>query len=79
MKRLKDQGDQGFYYVEGKPNNIRAIDSGEKRPPKKGEYYLSGVPVQAWLAHHDLRDSFHIARLVEGEEIKTFKIKRFLP
>lgn len=38
--------------------------TGEFRPPKKDEYYLSGGPPQAWQAPNDLTDTFYILRKV---------------
>ena len=43
---------------------VRAQPTGEKRPPKKGEWYLSGAIIEAWQAPNDLATPFHIARLV---------------
>lgn len=67
------------YPVEGKPGNIRAVNTGEKRAPERGEYYLSGAIVCAYRAHSDLRTAYYIARLVEVEQIPAiFKIKKYL-
>lgn len=46
---------------------IMAVWTGEKRPPKKGERYLSGAIVVAYLAPNDLTQPFQIARLVKVE------------
>lgn len=55
-----------YYPAEGKPaNKYRAIYTGEKRPPKKGEYYLSGSRIMAYQAPNDLSTPYHIARLCE--------------
>ena len=43
---------------------IVAISSGEKRPPRAGEWYLSGAIVEAYRAPNDLAAAYHIARLV---------------
>ena len=48
---------------------VRAVATGEKRPPKKGEWYLSGAVVEAYKAENNLTSSFHIARLVVVEQI----------
>ena len=63
-----------FYPVEGKPSNIKAIRTMDKRRPKKGEYYLSGAIVTAYRAPNDLETAYYIAQLVEVEEIKTYRI-----
>lgn len=39
----------------------RAIATGEFRPPKKGELYLSGSHIEAFVAHDDLTTSYYIA------------------
>lgn len=47
---------------------MRAVWTGEKRPPRAGEWYLSGSIVEAYKAPNDLTTPFHIARLVKVEE-----------
>ena len=34
---------------------------GEFRPPRKGEFYLSGAVVQGWRAPNDLSTAYRIA------------------
>jgi len=46
---------------------FRAVATGEKRPPSKGEWYLSGAIVTAYRAPNNLSTPFHIARLVRVE------------
>jgi hypothetical protein len=48
---------------------VKAVWTGEKRPPKKGEWYLSGAEIGAYLAPNDLAQPYHIAKLVK---VKTF-------
>jgi len=43
---------------------IRAMATGEKRSPRKGEWYLSGAIIEAYRASNDLSTQFHIAKLV---------------
>jgi hypothetical protein len=43
---------------------VSAQWTGEKRPPRKGEWYLSGAIIEAYLAPNDLSTPYHIARLV---------------
>jgi len=70
---------KGLYPVEGKPGNIRAQWTGEKRTPKQGEYFLSGAIIMAYRANIDYQvDAFPIARLVEVREVKSLEIVRFL-
>ena len=42
----------------------RAKPTGEKRPPKSGEWYLSGAIIEAYRAPNDLSTPYLIARLV---------------
>ncbi len=63
-------------HVEGFVNaNVRAMWTGEIRPPKKGEWYLSGSTIAAWRASNDLSSAYHIAKLVivERRVIETTK------
>lgn len=68
IPRLFFQGKQLFR------NQIQAIYAGEKRQPRKGEWYLSGNPVEAYHAPNDLHGVFHIAQLVITEEVTTTRI-----
>ena len=54
--------------------NVMAVPTGEKRPPKKGEWFLSGVDVEAYRAYADMTVPYHIATLVRVEEVTTLKI-----
>lgn len=44
--------------------DIRAVWTGEKRKPRKGEWYLSGAIIEAYKSPNDLSTEFHIAKLV---------------
>ena len=61
---------------------VRAIWNGEKRAPKKGEWYLSGPAgfVRAYKASNDLTgtgDDFFIASIVVVE-MKTIQTKKII-
>ena len=43
---------------------VRAMATGEKRMPRKGEWFLSGAIIEAYRASNDLSGEFYIARLV---------------
>jgi hypothetical protein len=43
---------------------VRAMATGEKRNPKKGEWYLSGAIIEAYRASNELSSKYYIARLV---------------
>ena len=65
----------------GKIPMIRGViakNTGEKRFPKKGELFLSGNPVEAHLAVHDMTMEYYIAIPVIAERIVTVthKIKK---
>jgi hypothetical protein len=49
--------------------NLKAQYTGEKRNPKKGEWYLSGSIIEAYQAKNDLNISFHIAKIIRIEKI----------
>jgi hypothetical protein len=51
----------------GLRRQIKATWTGEKRPPKAGEWYLSGAIIGAYRAPNDLSTPFHIARLAVTE------------
>lgn len=52
-----------------RPNcsGLVAVKSGEKRPPRRGEWYLSGAIPEAYKAPNDFRQSSHILTLVRVE------------
>lgn len=60
--------------IPGGKWNLRAVYTGEKRCPKKGEWYLSGAIAEAYQAPNDLGGEYHIARIVEVIERKTYEI-----
>lgn len=43
---------------------VRAVRTGEFREPRKGEWYLSGAPREAYRAPNDLGCPYSIMRLV---------------
>lgn len=57
------------------PQNLRARWTGEKRCPRKGEWYLSGAIIGAYKARADLTTKFHIAEIVE---VTTTEIVRVI-
>jgi len=44
---------------------VRAVPTGKTRPPKKGEWFLSGAIVEAYRTNNDLSSPYQIARLVK--------------
>lgn len=57
-----------------KPSETRAIDANEFRPPRRGEWYLSGAIVEAYRAQSNLTTPFRIARLVEARSTVTWHV-----
>jgi hypothetical protein len=55
--------------------NKAAIWTGEFRPPKEGEWYLSGSIVQAYKTDCDLRESYHIAKIVTVKKVEYYMIE----
>jgi hypothetical protein len=49
--------------TEKKQSGVRAVKTGEFRPPKAGEWYLSGAIPEAYRAPNNLSTSFYIVRL----------------
>ena len=58
---------------DGRTLRVMAVYAGVKRPPRKGERYLSGATVGAWLAPNDLSRPYHIARLALTEEVTVVR------
>lgn len=54
-------------YRQGWPG-IMARSTGIKRPPKKGEWYLSGAVPEAYQAPNDLSTAYYIAELYRRVE-----------
>lgn len=42
-----------------------AVKTGDYRPPKKGEWFLSGAKPMAYNAPNDLSQSYHIMEIIE--------------
>ena len=58
-------------------NKVMFIFTGEKRQPKRGEFYLSGAIPEAYKALSESTVQ-HIARPIEVEREVVFKIVRTL-
>lgn len=53
---------------------LRAIATDEARPPKRGEWYLSGAIAEAHRAGNDLISAYRIAKLVKTRTVTTVEI-----
>ena len=53
---------------------VRAIDTGVKRNPREGEYFLSGAIPEAYRAYNDCCSPFYICNLVRVKKVVTFEI-----
>jgi len=49
----------------GNPKNLRAVWTGEFRPVKAGEWFLSGAIVEVYYSPAGTSASFHVAELVD--------------
>lgn len=67
------------YYMLGDnmfaQRRLRAVHTGDFRPPKAGEYYLSGAIPEAYRAPNDLTSAYWIMKLVRVE-VKTIEVIR---
>ena len=57
-----------------KLNQMACRRTGAFRPPRAGEWYLSGSIVEAYYAKRDFSTPYHIAELVVIEEIITHRV-----
>lgn len=55
------------------------VETGEHRPPKAGEWYLSGAIPEAWRAPNDLTTPYHILRPATPTEATCPHCGRKLP
>jgi hypothetical protein len=73
MKQLLDPGEHGLYklgdFWPDFARGFRAEPTGEHRPPRAGEWYLSGAITAAYHALADLSTAYNIARIVRVEII----------
>lgn len=53
----------------GDTGNLRARWNGEKRPPKEGEWYLSGATIEAYRATCDMSEAYPIAEIVRIKRV----------
>tara|TARA_R110002096_G_scaffold66682_2_gene162220 strand:- start:34938 stop:35174 length:237 start_codon:yes stop_codon:yes gene_type:complete len=65
--RMADRISQKELYEIGATDRskVKAVYSGQFRPPRKGEWFMSGSIVEAYKAKSDMTVSYHIARLVK--------------
>ena len=54
------------------PKGIRFVKTGEKRPPKKGEYYLSGAIPEGYKAFNDMTEPRYILRKAKVELVPAY-------
>lgn len=57
-------------YGQDRANYMGRI-TGEFRPPKKGEWYLSGAIPECYRAPNDLTQSHYIVKIVRIQRIET--------
>jgi hypothetical protein len=66
-------------YDSIRPGTVHAVRTGEFRPPRAGEWYLSGAVVEAYRAPNDLSTDYHIARLVRTATETVTTIREVTP
>jgi hypothetical protein len=59
-------------------SSVFAVYTGEKRCPKKGEWFLSGAIIKAYKAFNDMNTECPIAILVTVDRNVIYKIKSVL-
>jgi hypothetical protein len=52
--------------------------TGEHRPPRKGEWYLSGAIIEGYKAKNDLSDAFHIGQLCRVKRRVVYEVEEVL-
>lgn len=76
---------RGFRYYYGARANwqphprIRYVKTGEKRPPRAGELFLSGAVPEVYQADSGLTESYHIMRVATREETHCKCCGQLLP
>lgn len=56
--------------------NVGAVLTGEKRPPKAGEWFISGAIPEAYRMPNDSTQAHHIARLIKYRtETRCIEVK----
>jgi len=56
------------------PWSCAAYWTGEHRPVRPGEWYLSGAIVGAYFSQHGTADAYHIAKIYRREIIRGMEI-----
>ena len=63
---LDPETERAIWKVESRKGQYaRAVRTGSKRPPHKGEWFLSGAIPRAYRAPNDFSVAYHILRLVK--------------
>lgn len=60
-------------------NSIMVQSIGEFRPPRRGEWYLSGAVVEGYLSPSRLDYAYHIARLVSVKVTTIYHVTGIVP
>lgn len=59
---------ESSFIREFQPDRVMVQTTGEKRPPRKGEWYVSGAIPEGYKAPNDLSQPHVIAKLVQVEK-----------
>ena len=60
------------FHPQWRNYRLMAKWTGEKRSPKKGEWYLSGAVIEAYQAKRDLDAPYSIADIYDVKEVKSY-------
>jgi hypothetical protein len=58
---------------------VHYVKSGEFRPPRRGEWYLSGAIPQAWQAPNNFKTAYSILRPGTDAEVRCAHCNQLLP
>lgn len=64
LNRLTQYPFSAEYRYRPSLSGMAVVWTGERRAPRKGEWFLSGAIIEAYAAHDDLTQVYPIARLV---------------
>ncbi len=53
---------------------VRAVLTGERRSPRKGEWYLSGAIPEAYYASADLKTEYYICRIHKAAQTTKWEL-----
>jgi len=58
-------------------SGVKAVKTGQFRPPLRGEWYLSGAIPHAYIASNNLSHPYHIMKLVRVKVVTTEIVEEY--